>query len=202
MRQSVSLASGAWACQTRIAGGARRRHACALVRLSWIAVFAGAGLMGCREEKPDRFYAVNPSFVEWYSLRESPDEAHETAVTDVTTGRTWYRSKTPGLDLRHFRCADAHAGEGMYGKYAVYLPVTKESRTLLASWFEKQVGSYVGAVWDGQLLFVTLVESPIRDGVCIPAFGSWDEAGKAVAEVRSGGIPLETASGPSSRPAP
>jgi len=154
---------------------------------------------GCKEDTPQKLYAINPEYFEWYSLREAPDAAHTIEITEVPTGNIWYRAGTPGLNLRHFQIEETYVAD-LAGKYAVLLHIADLHRGLLASWTKAHIGEPAGAVFNGDLVYVADIQVVVEDVVAIPAFDTLDEAEQVMMEIRRGGLEARPTSQRSTAP--
>lgn len=144
---------------------------------------------------PVKLRAVNPHYLEYYSLRDKPDESHTVAIAGPD-GKTWYRSAHAGLDLSDFRFWDAFGMTDREGKFAIGLDVTDASRNKLRSWSRELIGKHAGVVVHGRLHDVSLLRGEIDGGVRIPGFSDEESVQKTLDAIKAGGLVPSTASRP------
>jgi len=130
---------------------------------------------------------ADPKYVEFVSLRETPDTTHRVAVKDAD-GKTWYREETAGLDLRHVRLAETYVMHSLDGEsFTVMLWVDHSHGKRLLEWSQKRIGKPAGIMVGGKLCFADTLHYPLDDVIGLSPFKTLDEALKVCAAIRLGG---------------
>lgn len=154
---------------------------------AWI-VAAGVGPVGggCVRSTPVRLRAVNPRYLELYSLSKSADGTHTIAVV-APHDETWYRESVPALDLDDCKFADAFAGRDSHGEYCVNLWVKERSYAKLSSWSRAHMGQHAGFMLGGKLVSVNRIGSELETSVSVGPFGDRTELSAVLASIKAGG---------------
>jgi preprotein translocase subunit SecD len=77
----------------------------------------------------------------------------------------------PVIDLSHISSAEA-AFVDEFGEYTVWVALTREGVDRLAEATAEVVGRRLGIVWDGEVISMPLIRSPMRSAWRIPIYYS------------------------------
>lgn len=137
--------------------------------------------------RPTIAKAVNPSYLELYSLSKVADETHTVEVS-TPDGKRWFRTKEPVLDLRHLDCRSARALTDGTGEPWVQVLVLEQHRDMLAAWSQSHMGQWAGCVLNGKLMQVDRIKTPLRVAIGVWGFATLKEAEGAAKAIFCGGI--------------
>ena len=139
--------------------------------------------------------AVNPDYLQLYSLSKTPDDDHTVMITDQEE-RIWYRETEPFLDLGHCNPTEAYAMPSLKGKYGVLITVDRPFRQDFSEWCRNHQGRDIGAVIKkNRLIYLGKMVADISSMFLIE-FSSREEAERVANEIRAGGIDDEASSQP------
>jgi len=138
------------------------------------------------KEEPVKFVAVNPKYLQLYSVSPTRHGGHIVAITD-REGRTWYRQATPLLDLSQCDVRETFASLASQGKGVVFITIRQPFRRDFAAWCADHLGEYIGVVIKGKLVRVEKCAVEIHSWFAIE-FPSFKEAVTVADEIRAGGL--------------
>lgn len=154
---------------------------------SGVILFTALFAAGHSPPPPPNTGIADPSFLELVSLRESRDGTHRIPVTGPQ-GKTWYRERTPGADLRHLKRDEPYVRPSADDdQYTIMIWVNRSHEGRLRDWSQERVGKPIGIVVDGGLHTVTTLHSELTNYFTVWYFQELDDALKVWAGVLVGG---------------
>jgi hypothetical protein len=159
------------------------------------------GLPGACRRSPSGESAttIHAEYLLIYSLSEHRDAEHAVAISD-RSGKTWYRHRSPGLDLGEFNIEAVRAQHNGDLPPKIVLPTRDPHSDRLESWLRQHLGGYGGIVIGGELVMVWKVVSVVTNEIQIPAFRSLEEATRVADTIKAGGAATMASSQPTTRP--
>ncbi len=132
---------------------------------------------------------ANPDYMRVVSLSECTEDGPAESLVGPD-GKRWCIDPDAGLNLAQCDYREVCVVERPDERWGILLPVNGPvNSALFHDWFRRRVGSHVGVVLGGRLAIVTIASGRVEHHVVIPAFSTEEEATRAAAVIRAGGVP-------------